>query len=83
MKSVSGWKEPGNGDNSSGFNGLPGGFCFPDYAGFFCLTWDTYFWSTSQYANGSLSCSLHYDIASVMHINLFRQQGISIRCIKD
>lgn len=83
MKSVSGWKGAGNGDNSSGFNGLPGGFCDPRYGSFICLTLDGYFWSTTQYVNGSLSCSLHYDIPSVMHINLLRLQGISIRCIKD
>ena len=27
LKSTTGWKDNGNGTNSIGFNGLPGGYC--------------------------------------------------------
>lgn len=83
MKSTSGWSDGGNGNNSSGFNALPGGFCEPQYGKFLCLTLDTYFWSTTTFASGALGLGLHYDFTSFRPINMFRRQGISVRCLKD
>ena len=83
MKSTSGWKDGGNGDNSSGLNGLPGGFRDPIFGGFFCLTLDGYFWAATTWGSGSQTRGLHYDLNIVSHNNLYRQEGISIRCLKD
>ena len=49
MKSTSGWYQDGNGDNSSGFTGLPGGRRFYD-GSFIYLTRSAGFWS-SEYSS--------------------------------
>ena len=47
MKSSSGWNYKGNGNNSSGFTGLPGGFRY--YGAFANLVGGGGWWSTSEY----------------------------------
>ncbi len=44
LKSISGWAEEGNGDNSSGFNTLPGGYAFGGFDG---LEGSATFWSST------------------------------------
>ncbi|MBM3920821.1 MAG: hypothetical protein FJ347_06290, partial [Sphingomonadales bacterium] len=47
MKSKTGWNENGNGTNSSGFSGLPGGT--RNYNGtFYTIGYDGYWWSSSE-----------------------------------
>ena len=47
MKSISGWSYNGNGNNSSGFTGLPGGKLANKQ--FISLTGEANFWSSSDY----------------------------------
>jgi uncharacterized protein (TIGR02145 family) len=50
MKSTTGWKNGGNGTNSSGFNGLPGGCYFGDFGFNGSLG---YWWSASESGSSS------------------------------
>ena len=83
MKSTSGWTEDGNGTNSSGFSGLPGGY--RDYNGtFYVIDYKGYWWSSTEddteYAwNRGLNCYGRSVITSMD----YKQYGFSVRCLKD
>ena len=83
MKSTSGWLENGNGDNSSGFNALPGGTCNFDGRSF-SLGLSAVFWSASEF--DALSAWYrglnNYGIGVGQYYNT-RSLGFSVRCIKD
>ena len=82
MKSKSGWKENGNGTNSSGFSGLPGGnrlnigtfYSIGNYG-----TW----WSSSEYTDGAWYRDLGYNNGNVDRGNDFLGTGFSVRCLRD
>lgn len=83
MKSKSGWSNGGNGDNSSGFNGLPGGNC-NNNGYFFDMSVDAYFWSSSEYvANNAWNRVLGYDNALVGKYSRDEKYGMSVRCLRD
>jgi len=83
MKSTSGWSENGNGSNSSGFTGLPGGNCDND-GNFFSINDEGYFYSSSAYG-GSRAWSrlLNDNDSNVESINNKRRYGMSVRCLLD
>jgi uncharacterized protein (TIGR02145 family) len=92
MKSVEGWEDwededgelqNGNGDNSSGFNGLPCGSSDIG-GGFYFIREYTFFWSTTEIDNDfvwyrSLN---HYD-GNVNRSNYYKSVGASVRCLRD
>ncbi|MFA6125796.1 MAG: FISUMP domain-containing protein [Bacteroidales bacterium] len=83
MKSTSGWFNNGNGNNSSGFNGLPGG-SFSSSSGFNGLVSDAKFWSSSP--DGTYNAkgrSLSYNYGVVIMLYAGRMVGCSVRCLKD
>ena len=83
MKNLSGWLDEGNGNNSSGFSGLPGGFCTISgnfrYVGDFGV-----WWSASEYDDSdawglglvSAYSNLHRDYS-------IKSFGKSVRCVED
>ena len=83
MKSTSGWANGGNGDNSSRFNSLPGGYCngfgyFPN------INELGYFWSSSENsAYNAWSRSLAYNDALVLRNYDIKDFGYSVRCLRD
>ena len=84
MKSSSRWKNNGNGNNTSGFAGLPGGF--RDYSGVFNFigangTW----WSSSEfYTSSAWSRILNDDNGNVYrNFGNYKQNGFSVRCLRD
>jgi len=83
LKSTSGWSNGGNGDNSSGFNGLPGGDC--DFKGDFeGMTESGCFWSSSEWSSDyAWYRYLYYDHMGVGRDHPSKLQCFSIRCIKD
>ncbi|MFA5814316.1 MAG: FISUMP domain-containing protein [Bacteroidales bacterium] len=84
MKSTSGWYNNGNGNNSSGFNGLPGGICSRSSGGFRSLGSGAYFWSSSP--DGSYNATgrgLDHDYGVVFMVYAGRMVGLSVRCLKD
>ena len=84
MKSTSGWSNNGNGDNSSGFNGLPGGTC-NNAGNFDYIQGNGALWSSSE-NNASLAWfRVLYDDSNrgVERGSFHKNSGLSVRCIKD
>jgi len=83
MKSTSGWNDQGNGTNSSGFSGLPGGyrnfngtFYFQGYYG----CW----WSASEgNADGAYYRYLNHVNGFLYRYSLSKGRGFSVRCLRD
>ena len=82
MKSTSGW-DNGNGTNSSGFAGLPGGY--RKYSGNGCYI-GTYgnWWSSSEYnTDYAWLRFLGYNFGDVERDYGFKRNGFSVRCLRD
>lgn len=83
MKSTIGWNDKGDGDNSIGFSGLPGGF--RAYNGIYLNAGDFgYWWSTTEY-NPFISwyCILYSTYNFVYRDFYYKGYGMSVRCFKD
>ena len=85
MKSNSGWMDNkgknGNGTNTSGFTGLPGGSYEQNFYG---VTNNGMWWSSteeSQFYAWRLSLHYHSDGLSLFNDN--KEYGLSVRCVKD
>ena len=73
----------GNGTNSSGFNGLPGGFRFNDGT-FSNVGWYGYWWSSIESSTSSAwSRTLGYDVGDVASGNSNKGGGFYVRCLRD
>jgi uncharacterized protein (TIGR02145 family) len=78
------WSSPNYGaTNSTGFTGLPGGGYFPFFPIFMHLSYNGYWWSSTEYSSAAWKVSL-----SCGHANLDlgwtdRSDGYSVRCLKD
>ena len=83
MKTITSWKKNGNGNNSSGFEGLPGGFRFNDE--FFSFIGACgYWWSSSENDNNGAWCRyLDDNNGDVGRNDNDQENGMSVRCIKD
>jgi uncharacterized protein (TIGR02145 family) len=86
MKSTKGWKlvaEGGNGDNSSGFNGLPGGYC--DFDGIFGdIGKDGLWWSSTENDQRyDWGIFLSYRNMIATRNRLPNDHGFSVRCLRD
>jgi uncharacterized protein (TIGR02145 family) len=83
MKSSSGWNQDGNGTNESGFTGLPGG-CRDLNGKFGYIDNIGYWWSSSE-KDTILAWYRCIDNSSwyVYRTNYYKQNGLSVRCIKD
>ena len=83
MKSTTGWNNPGNGTNTSGFAGLPGGF--RNYNGsFFDIGTFGGWWSSSEGSTDSAwyrNLSSYY--GSVFSYSNYKRNGLSVRCLRD
>ncbi len=83
MKSTSGWNEDGNGSNTSGFAGLPGGFRAND-GGFDLIGAYGYWWSSSENYSYYAWCRLlSYSDGNVSRANGDEPNGFSVRCLRD
>jgi len=80
MKSESGWENNGNGNNSSGFAGLPGGFRDRD-GGFKDIGAKGFWWGTQQHS--SFSRSLFANDGNVHKEFHDYEVGLSVRCLRD
>jgi uncharacterized protein (TIGR02145 family) len=81
MKSSSGWNSGGNGSNSSGFTGLPGGG--RDAGGLFNDGGYGYWWSASESGSNSWGRRLDYSFGNVDRDYNYRDGGFSARCVRD
>jgi uncharacterized protein (TIGR02145 family) len=82
MKMDYGWHEVGNGNNLSGFSGLPGGYRFPSahyyYAGSL-----GFWWTSSAFGPDAWCRELNHGSYVVNRYYANLSQGYSVRCIKD
>ena len=83
MKSKIGWDQDGNGTNESGFTGLPGG-CRDLNGKFSYINNIAYWWSSTEKDTTFawfrvIDKSPYY----VYRTNYYKQNGLSVRCIKD
>ena len=83
MKSTSGWDNDGNGSNTSGLAGLPGGYRGSD--GAFDDVGASGTWLSSSESNTSNAWyrNLSYDDGDVFRNSFFKQFGFSVRCLRD
>ena len=84
MKSTSGWYNNGNGSNSSGFNGLPGGW-YAYSVNFYYNGLYGNWWSTSESGTGpsSWKIQLFYGDDHVYRFINVLNDGFSARCVRD
>ncbi len=66
--------------NSSGFTGLPGGYRYDHY---YNLGYHAYFWSSTEELGTGVASYLSYDKAFSPNFFNSKQDGLSVRCIKD
>jgi uncharacterized protein (TIGR02145 family) len=94
MKSVKGWKnrvdknkeiQNGNGDNSSGFNGLPGGYRFNSGSFTNTRSYFAFFWSaTESNINSAWNCFLYFSSGSLSRFRTsYKSVGASVRYLRD
>jgi uncharacterized protein (TIGR02145 family) len=83
MKTTYGWENGGNGTNSSGFSGLPGGD--REYDGLFYYAGSIGVWWSSS-PNGSVAwyrLLIIDNSENVYRYSLNPQNGFSVRCVRD
>jgi uncharacterized protein (TIGR02145 family) len=83
MKSAIGWYDNGNGTNSIGFLGLPGG-CRGDRGLGSPIGYEGLWWSsTEDYTSTAWYLHLYYFNGSVHRYVYLKECGLSVRCLKD
>jgi len=83
MKSKQGWAEDGNGTNSSGFSGLPGGNRYYG-ATFNNIGKFGFWWSyTENKPYNAWFRFLYFSDGSVFRLTNLKEGGCSVRCLRD
>ena len=83
MKTTYGWSGGGNGTNSSGFSGLPGGYRYDYSGGFYYAGYNGYWWSSSPSGSGAWYRDLSNGEENVSRSDASRRFGFSVRCVRD
>jgi len=93
LKTTYGWNGGGNGTNSSGFSGLPGGVRYSystnyhDAGDFHNAGSSGRWWSSSSYVSSGSSYAwsryLYYSNESIHHGSFYLGDGFSVRCVRD
>lgn len=82
LKSIMLWKDNGQGNNSSGFNALPGGFLNDD-GRFYDETIAANFWTSSTYGVSEvITRYMLYNYNGVYRDSGTKVDGLSVRCIR-
>ena len=78
------WHYPNTGaTNESGFSALPGGYRLAD-GNFYDLGYSTFFWSSSELNSSHAWYQvLFYLLEDVRRYDEFKQDGFSVRCVRD
>lgn len=84
LKSTFGWKKNGNGDNASGFSGIPGGRRY-FIGGFDDFDNDNSYWWSSSESNAYMAWfwNLYFYDGEVIKNQAYKDAGMQVRCIKD
>ena len=85
LKNTSGWNNSGNGTNSSGFAGLPGGNRSSDGSFAIAYVWfNGFWWSASEYDNtNALGRNLYYGDSYILRLYYNKALGFSVRVVRD
>ncbi len=84
MKSTYMWKNNGNGLNSSGFNGLPGGYCNNADGNFHDFGFSGKWWSSSEFlTTKAWFRNLNYNNGIAYRNYDSKPNGFSVRCLRD
>lgn len=87
LKATYGWGNTdgyfGNGSNSSGFSGLPGGWRDSGYGWFRNAVAEGKWWTASSDGYYAWHRNLFWQFGSVSRYSAAREIGMSVRCIKD
>ena len=85
MKSITGWNGQNmGGTNESGFSGLPGGYRANNSGFFYNVGYYGYWWSSSEFSSTvAWRRALNYNDGSAGRYNLYKQNGFSVRCLRD
>ena len=82
MKTNYGWNNGGDGTNSIGFAGLPGGF--RDSSGSFSYAGlNGYWWSSSPVGSLAWGRALFYYFEGILRYDSSLRYGFSVRCVRD
>ena len=79
------WRSPNAAaTNSSGFSALPGGYEADNGSGSFLLDRNGYWWSTTEFGSlRAVARILSYTNGGVSTLEFFKDNGFSVRCIKN
>jgi uncharacterized protein (TIGR02145 family) len=81
LKSINNWEDNGNGNNNSGWNGLPGGFIDNSFRG---LGWSGTWWTSTVYdKENSWTFDLHKISNEIHFMVLHNSNGYYVRCLKN
>lgn len=85
MKTTTGWQSPNFGaTNESGFSGLPGGERSINDGNFYTVgLWGDWWSSSESSAASAWDCYLDKDNAGAFVGSTFKQNGFSVRCLRD
>jgi uncharacterized protein (TIGR02145 family) len=83
MKSTSGWNRNGNGTNSSGFSGLPGGNRYSNVTFYDIGKYGNWWSSTADDASVAWYRYLGYGNGFVSRYYDAKEKGLSVRCLRD
>ena len=83
MKSTWGWHNKGNGTNTSGFSGLPGGTRGYNGTFYFIGEYGEWWSASEDDTDSAFYRYLYYgnDVVSRDYLN--KEKGLSVRCVKD
>jgi len=83
LKSITGWKYNGNGNDISKFSAFPGGWRSSTGA-FYDIEYQGAFWTSTFYNNQNAKFrSMYYDSTSVKDSYTYNGDGLSIRCLRE
>jgi uncharacterized protein (TIGR02145 family) len=83
LKSTNGWHFDGNGTNKSGFTGLPAGKRWKD-GEFDDMGEESNWWTSTAFSNTTvISRRLDYFNHNLIRDSRYKDNGFSVRCIKD
>ncbi|MEC7477041.1 MAG: FISUMP domain-containing protein, partial [Bacteroidota bacterium] len=82
MKTTDGWNGDGDGANSSGFSGVPGGSRASN-GNFYLAGSSGYWWSATPYGSSAWYRTVSYNDDSVNRNFAYHRNGYSVRCVQD
>ena len=83
LKSQTGWNGNGNSTDAFGFSALPAG-SWSDYGGYDYEGYEAHFWSSAEYnRDRAYIMYLHFDSVFASLSIALKDNGSSVRCVKD